>query len=89
LERAAFQLILVLFSLIQTHLQKCDHMFIKCSNEHCDVMKPRMEMTNHLEQECEWREVLCPDCKQTNTFCELEVTDKISNSNYGVRRGVC
>jgi hypothetical protein len=59
--------------LIKVHEQICDYMIIKCSNELCEVVKPRMEMTNHLEQECEWRKVLCPHCKQTITFCELEV----------------
>jgi hypothetical protein len=54
-------------------MPKCDFKFIKCKDKRCDVMKPRKDMENHVQQGCEWRDVSCSHCQEKYPFCELKV----------------
>ncbi|XP_031553804.1 TNF receptor-associated factor 4-like [Actinia tenebrosa] len=60
------------FCQLKAHEKICEQVTVECTNAECDVMKPRMEMTKHLEQECEWRQVSCPHCNDDHHAFKLQ-----------------
>ncbi|XP_031571408.1 TNF receptor-associated factor 5-like [Actinia tenebrosa] len=55
---------------LEDHKLKCDYEIKKC--KYCDVKKSVKEIEVHIREECEWRDVPCPQCKKIIVSRDME-----------------
>ncbi|XP_028408842.1 TNF receptor-associated factor 3-like isoform X2 [Dendronephthya gigantea] len=66
---------------IENHFQVCGYAMIKCVNSQCQMEFQRLQLDEHLKNECEYRKVICNYCPQNVSLASLQ--DHISTSCDG------
>ena len=66
----------LLISLIQEHSTICEHAEISCVHPQCKMNFKRSHLAEHLQNQCEYRNVKCNYCGKDVTFASIKVRKK-------------
>ncbi|XP_046862854.1 TNF receptor-associated factor 2-like [Xenia sp. Carnegie-2017] len=69
---------------LEGHSQVCEHALISCVHKQCNIQLPLSLLDEHLNNDCEYRNVKCEYCGKDVPYASLKKHEEIMCENYGV-----
>lgn len=67
-------MVLTVFFVFQGHSGVCEHAVIDCVHSQCKKQLQRSHLGEHLQNECEYRNIKCEFCETELSFASLKVS---------------